>query len=227
MMRDGLLPREIIDTFIGKDAFTANRVGMLTELLGLLAPTTPAMMLEAVDAVCHLDLADKDISTFMREVHGFATTLRVVTFDMLRTLMVMVALDKERFAGLISRYKTGDPKVVNTTLDLLEGILLDCNGLCHNIDAGSAVLLIRQGANRSTEKTPSPAHTPTPSPAPAPGQAVVQWLPLRAPHHTDWQRYYKSTGGDTVVCVWHSSLKVMGSIPSLTQPKKACQGGNA
>ena len=33
--------------------------------------------------------------------------------------------------------------------------------------------------------------------------------------------------GDIAVCVWHSSLKVMGSIPSLAQPKKAHQGGNA
>ena len=35
------------------------------------------------------------------------------------------------------------------------------------------------------------------------------------------------TEGGTAVCVWHSSLKVMGSIPSLTQPKKAHQGENA
>ena len=36
-----------------------------------------------------------------------------------------------------------------------------------------------------------------------------------------------SPAGDIVACVWHSSLKVMGSIPSLTQPKKAHQGENA
>ena len=30
-----------------------------------------------------------------------------------------------------------------------------------------------------------------------------------------------------MACVWHSSLQVIGSIPSLTQPKKAHQGGNA
>ena len=51
MMRDGLLPREIVDVFTGKDAFTANGAGMVAELLGLLEPTTPATMLEVVDAV--------------------------------------------------------------------------------------------------------------------------------------------------------------------------------
>ena len=40
-----------------------------------------------------------------------------------------------------------------------------------------------------------------------------------------WQASFTEVG--TVVCVWLSSLKVMSSIPSLTQPKKAHQGGNA
>ena len=39
--------------------------------------------------------------------------------------------------------------------------------------------------------------------------------------------YINLTAGGTVTCAWHSSLKVMCSIPSLTQPKKAHQGGNA
>ena len=64
-------------------------------------------MLEAVDAVCHLDLADKAVSTFMREVRGFAATLRGVTFDTLLPLTVMIALNREQFAGIIARYKTG------------------------------------------------------------------------------------------------------------------------
>ena len=150
-MSDGLLPREFVDTFILKDTFTANGVGMLTELLGLLEPSTP---------MCHLDLADKAISTFMREVRGFAATLRGVTFDTLLPLMVMVALDKERFAGLIARYKTGDPAVVGATLDTLEGTLRNCDILRHNIDAGGVALSVRQGANRSTARTPTPAPAP-------------------------------------------------------------------
>ena len=44
---------------------------------------------------------------------------------------------------------------------------------------------------------------------------------------TDTDTHLIFSAGGTVACVWHSSLKVMGSIPSLTQPKKAHQGGNA
>ena len=192
MMGDNLLPREMVDTFIGKPVFTSNGVGMLTELLRLLDPSTPATMLEAVDAVCHLDLADKAISTFMREVRGFAATLQGVTFEALLPLMVMVALDRERFAGLVARYKTGDPAVVGATLETLEGILLECDGLRHNIDAGGAVLSARQGASRSTARAPTPAPIPAPSPDRATGQAAVPWPPIKVPHYDDWKAYYNS-----------------------------------
>ena len=61
---------------------------------------------------------------------------------------------------------------------------------------------------------------------------------LRGPSKRNWdmppgQRHARAAGshhftaGGTVACVWHSSLKVMGLIPSLAQPKKAHQGGNA
>ena len=42
-----------------------------------------------------------------------------------------------------------------------------------------------------------------------------------------WDNTTMGPAGGTVACVWHSSLKVMGLIPSLAQPKKAHQGGNA
>ena len=56
---------------------------------------------------------------------------------------------KERFAGLIARYKTGNPAVIGATLDTLEGILLNCDSLRHNIDAGGVVLSVCQGANKA------------------------------------------------------------------------------
>ncbi len=92
------------------------------------------------------------MSSYMARVRGFEGRLHGVTIDDIMPMFAILGMHHDQYSGLLARYTSGEPAIVNATIAEIERLMLD--GDSRRRAMGIDPTLNTASANRVQDKNP-------------------------------------------------------------------------
>ena len=120
------LSHEQLSPYLNNNKYTGDGIAMIASLVEKISPSRPENRLQDVRDLSSLEQGSQEsTSSYMSRVRGFATRLQGVTIDDLMPLFTLIGMNHDQYSGLLARFTSGEPAIVNATTSDLERLVIE------------------------------------------------------------------------------------------------------
>ena len=123
--------QDSITSQVTRVIYTSHGFEVLAKLITLVQKRGLSSQLDTLRSLCALSQGDKEgLDKFMSSMRTKDIALNGLAVDQLIPLFALVSMDKEHCVWTLFRYQSGDPLVVNGSLESLQGLILEEDERC-------------------------------------------------------------------------------------------------
>jgi hypothetical protein len=183
------LSHEQLSPYLNNNRYTGDGIAMVASLIEKISPSRPENRLQDVRDLSSLEQGSQESTfSYMSRVRGFATRLKGVTIDDIVPLFTLIGMNHDQYSGLLDRFTSGEPAIVNATTSDLERLMLEEDS-CRRA-MGIQPMSGQSSANRAQDvrpkndeaKTSVPRHPPRGTPPDSlvyPPEGGIKWKVLK------------------------------------------------